>query len=162
MPAINRRRFLALAGAAVVAPLVWRGRARADSKFDFGKLRPQIDEKVSTYMDANGVPGVAIGVAHREPGGRLQQEYFHYGVASKATGVPMDESSIVLTNSISKAFTGSLLAMNVQRGAMKLDDPIQAYLPEITVPKWGDIELTLRQLATHRSGLRTCRDSCST
>jgi CubicO group peptidase (beta-lactamase class C family) len=66
----------------------------------------------------------------------------------------MDESTIVLTNSISKAFTGSLLAMNLQRGTMKLDDPIQRYLPEITVPRWGDFDITLQHIATHRSGLQ--------
>jgi CubicO group peptidase (beta-lactamase class C family) len=104
-------------------------------------------------MGANGVPGVAIGVAYRDSGGPLQQEYFHYGVASRQTGRPMDESSIVLVNSITKVFTSALLAMNIQRGVMSAQDPIQRYLTDATVPTLDGAEITLEHLATHRSGL---------
>jgi len=150
---MNRRRFLALTGVAAVTPLTLHRRAQADAKFDFARLRPQIDDKVSAYMGAHGVPGVAIGVAYRDAGGPLQQEYFHYGVASRATNAPMDEGSIVLINSITKVFTSSLLALNLQHGSLRLDDPLQAYLPDATVPVFGDKRITLEHLATHRSGL---------
>jgi CubicO group peptidase (beta-lactamase class C family) len=65
----------------------------------------------------------------------------------------MDGSSIVLINSITKAFTGSLLALNVQRGAMKLDDPLQKHLSDVQVPTFNGQAITLEHLAVHRSGL---------
>jgi CubicO group peptidase (beta-lactamase class C family) len=133
--------------------LLLRSASSASAAFDFGAIRPQIDEKVSAYMQANSVPGVAIGVAYRDGGGPLLEEYFHYGVASTATNAAMDESSIVLINSITKAFTGSLLALNVQRGAMKLDDPLQKHLSDVQVPTFNGQAITLEHLAVHRSGL---------
>ena len=153
MAAINRRRFLALISAAALAPMAWRTRAEADSKFDFARLRSQIDDKVAAYMEANKVPGVAIGIATRDGGRPLQQEYFHYGISSKATSAPMDESSIVLINSITKVFTSSLLSIGILRGLVRASDPIQTYLTDATVPTLEGKAITLEHLATHRSGL---------
>src|SRR5262249_20556032 len=59
-----------------------------------------------------------------------------------------DEDTIFEIGSITKVFTGLLLAEMVERGLVKLDDPIQKYLP-VPVPQ----EITLLHLATHTSGL---------
>lgn len=56
--------------------------------------------------------------------------------------------------SITKAFTGVLLAEAVRRGEVKLDAPARDYLPaDVPLPKAGDAPITLAHLATHRSGL---------
>ena len=60
---MRRRDFLALAGSVGASALLLRSASSASAAFDFGAIRPQIDEKVSAYMQANSVPGVAIGVA---------------------------------------------------------------------------------------------------
>ena len=42
----------------------------------------------------------------------------------------------------------------VEDGLIKLDDPIQKYLPQnITVPQYNGHEITVGDLATHTSGL---------
>ena len=56
--------------------------------------------------------------------------------------------------SITKLFTGILLAEAVNAGEVRLTDPIQAYLPEgIQAPAYKQIPISLVNLATHRSGL---------
>ncbi|SEP75309.1 serine hydrolase domain-containing protein [Microlunatus flavus] len=53
--------------------------------------------------------------------------------------------------SITKTFTAALLADAVERGEVGLDDPLARHLPELAGSDAG--ESTLRQLATHTSGL---------
>jgi CubicO group peptidase (beta-lactamase class C family) len=53
--------------------------------------------------------------------------------------------------SVTKTFTGHLLADAVERGEVRLADPLHRYLPELTGRPAG--EVTLAELATHHSGL---------
>jgi CubicO group peptidase (beta-lactamase class C family)/DNA-directed RNA polymerase specialized sigma24 family protein len=56
--------------------------------------------------------------------------------------------------SITKTFTTLLLEDMLARGEMKLDDPVEKYLPaSVRVPHWGAQKITLQDLATHTSGL---------
>jgi CubicO group peptidase (beta-lactamase class C family) len=56
--------------------------------------------------------------------------------------------------SITKVFTGILLAQAVVNGEVKLDDPISMVLPEgVTAPEYEGRSITLLDLATHTSGL---------
>ena len=56
--------------------------------------------------------------------------------------------------SITKGFTGILLADLVLRGVVSLDDPVQQHLPAgWVVPSFEQHVITLRDLATHTSGL---------
>jgi len=56
--------------------------------------------------------------------------------------------------SVTKVFTALLLAIAVQRGEARLDDPVSEHLPDGSrVPRRGDAEITLLHLATHTSGL---------
>src|SRR5687768_15234685 len=54
--------------------------------------------------------------------------------------------------SITKAFTGVLLADMVLRGEVGFDDPLSRHL-ERPRPAWRHRDATLLELATHRSGL---------
>jgi CubicO group peptidase (beta-lactamase class C family) len=47
----------------------------------------------------------------------------------------------------------------VKQGVLKLDDPIQIYLPNAKVPEAGGKKITLRHLATHTSGLPRMPDN---
>ena len=61
---------------------------------------------------------------------------------------------LVEIGSITKAFTGALLAEMASRGDLALDDPVEALLPGgVTVPSDGERRITLEDLATHTSGL---------
>ena len=67
---------------------------------------------------------------------------------------PLDAESVFEIGSITKVFTGVLLADMVRRGEVKLSDPVARLLPrDVRVPARGGKEITLLDLATHTSGL---------
>ena len=61
--------------------------------------------------------------------------------------------SIYEIGSMTKTFTGLLLAQMFAQGKVKLDDPVRELLPVGTVAKPQGSEITLLDLATQRSGL---------
>jgi D-alanyl-D-alanine-carboxypeptidase/D-alanyl-D-alanine-endopeptidase len=74
--------------------------------------------------------------------------------ASGVAGVRLDSSTVFEIGSITKVFTSALLADMVERGEVKLDDPISKYLPKtVRVPARKGKEITLLDLATQSSGL---------
>jgi CubicO group peptidase (beta-lactamase class C family) len=63
-----------------------------------------------------------------------------------------DGTTLFEIGSITKPFTGVLLADLVLRGEVSLDDPLSRHLPS-PAPAWRHREPTLLELATHRSAL---------
>lgn len=55
--------------------------------------------------------------------------------------------------SITKVFTALLLADMAVKGEVKLDDPVAKYLPAGSLSAFGNRPITLRDLASHYSGL---------
>ena len=78
------------------------------------------------------------------------------GAAARVGAAPTPETPYEM-GSITKTFTGSLLADGVERGELRLDDPLSKQLTELAGTAVG--ELTLRQLATHTAGLPAFPDS---
>jgi CubicO group peptidase (beta-lactamase class C family) len=67
-------------------------------------------------------------------------------------GAGTTADTIYEIGSLTKLFTGVLLADLVQRGSVELDDPVGALVAPNVVPQHGR-PMTLVDLATHRSGL---------
>lgn len=84
--------------------------------------------------------GLAIGVWKAG-----ERSVFAYGAAQP--------DSLFEIGSISKTFTGLILARMVAQGKARFDEPVRDLLPPGTVPKPVGREITLLDLATHRSGL---------
>lgn len=78
-----------------------------------------------------------------------------FGFSDQDAKVQADTSTIYRIGSITKPFTATVMMKLVERGVVKLDDPVELYLPEITNAKGyrEDKKITLRQLASHTSGL---------
>jgi len=71
-----------------------------------------------------------------------------------AGGAPLDADSLFEIGSITKLFTGTLLAQMAAGGELRLSDPVAGLLPaDVRVPARGDRQITLLDLATHTSGL---------
>lgn len=74
-----------------------------------------------------------------------------------ASGHPekiLDQDALFDIGSITKVFTGLLLAEMVERGDVGLEDPLVRHLPDTSsVPSQGNREIRLVDLATHTSGL---------
>ncbi len=74
-------------------------------------------------------------------------------VNGEGTPAP-DGRTIFEIGSVTKTFTGTLLADMVRRGEVRLDEPVGALLPkEVSVPERGGKRITLLDLATQKSGL---------
>jgi CubicO group peptidase (beta-lactamase class C family) len=67
--------------------------------------------------------------------------------------------SLFEIGSISKTFTGLMLARMVEEGKVRLDEPVRELLPAGTVKKPAGEEITLLDLVTHHSGLPRMPDN---
>ncbi|MGW1190790.1 serine hydrolase domain-containing protein [Streptomyces sp. NPDC002559] len=115
----------------------------------FPELTPavsrQLDRAVRQVMREAGVPGVTVGLWTPGRGSYVRA----FGVADKASGVPMSTGLNMRVGSVTKTFTVTALLTLVDRGEVGLDDPIGRYVKG--VPN-GD-RITLRDLAGMHSGL---------
>lgn len=94
--------------------------------------------------------GMVVGFINRSG----KRDYFCAGTLTMGGDKPVDENSIYEIGSISKAFTGIVLADMVVNNELKLDDPAEAYLPDtVNVPSRNGKKITLEHLATHTSAL---------
>ncbi len=68
--------------------------------------------------------------------------------------LPLDSNSVFEIGSISKVFTATLLSELAQEGKLKLDDPVQKYLPtNVHIPSRDGKVITLANLSEQNSGL---------
>jgi D-alanyl-D-alanine-carboxypeptidase/D-alanyl-D-alanine-endopeptidase len=112
------------------------------------------DEDVKTmlrYLVEDGeTPGIVLGLLEADGSTRI----FWYGSAGRDAKRPLGPKSIFEMGSITKVFTGILLADMVERGEVSLTDPVSKYLPAgVKMPTRNGKEITLLDLATHRSSL---------
>jgi D-alanyl-D-alanine-carboxypeptidase/D-alanyl-D-alanine-endopeptidase len=96
-------------------------------------------------------PGIVVGMIAADPPERC---VVGYGRLSATDQRVPDGDTVFEIGSITKVFTGILLAQAVLNGEVQLDDPISMYLPEgVTAPEYEGRPITLLDLATHTSGL---------
>lgn len=105
-------------------------------------------------MRHNGV-GIVVGLIDGP-----ERRVIAHGRASDRPGArPLDGGTIFQIGSVTKGLTTLLLADMVRRGEVSLDEPIGNLLPaEVRLPVVGR-PITLRDLATHRSGLPSMPDN---
>jgi CubicO group peptidase (beta-lactamase class C family) len=92
-------------------------------------------------------PGCALGVVKD----RRIVYARGYGMADLEHDVPITSTSAFYVGSLSKQFTAMTVALAAQQGALRLDDDIRMYLPEL--PSYAP-PITVRHLVHHTSGLR--------
>ncbi len=99
---------------------------------------------------ANRRVGLAVGVLRGE-----SRRVLGFGQVQTPVGKRTPDGRTVFEiGSITKAFTGVLLADAVRRGEVTLDAPANTYLPpDLRLNSHADRPITLLDLATHRGGL---------
>ena len=105
-----------------------------------------VDAIFEEWSDPAG-PGAAVAVTRN---GRVVYSQ-GYGSAQLEYRVPVTPSTIFHVASVSKQFTTFAVALLARDGALSWDDELHTHLPEL--PDLGR-PVTLRQLATHTSGVR--------
>ena len=110
----------------------------------------EIDKYVARAMTAFNVPGFALAVIKD---GKVAYAK-GYGLRRLGESARVDERTLFLIGSTTKAFTAAALAMIVDEGKLEWDRPIRNYLPwfEMYDP-YASQEVTVRDLLSHRSGL---------
>lgn len=111
-----------------------------------GAQERQISQLFSKYSGKN-TPGAAIAIVRN---GKMVYKN-GFGMANLEYDIPVTPSTIFHIASVSKQFTTFAILLLEKEGKLSLDDDIRKYLPE--VPDFGK-KITLRNLATHTSGLR--------
>jgi CubicO group peptidase (beta-lactamase class C family) len=108
------------------------------------------DAYVNAALAAWKVPGAAIAIV------RNDSLIYAKGYGLKEIGKPdrVDERTIFAIGSSSKAFTAAGVALLVDEGKVRWDDPAAQYLPALELyDPYATRELTIRDLLSHRSGL---------
>jgi len=115
-------------------------------------LKPILDRELAPVLEhgllgkASGGGGLVVGVMDHG-----QRRIFAYGAAKP--------DSIFEIGSITKTFTGLVLAQMVVQKKVTLDTPIRTLLPAGFVAKPEGAEITLADLATQHSGLPRMPDN---
>ena len=145
MNAPVRRTLCRLAAAVTVASILSSAAVAAQQT----AVPDEVAANVRTRVDAGWVPGIVIGVVDSSG-----VRYFAYGATAVAGGAPVDERTVYEIGSITKVFTGVLLADLAVHGEVGLDDQVRRYLPDsVRVPGTDSQPITLRLLSAQRSGL---------
>ncbi len=114
---------------------------------DPDKLR-KIDAAIDKAIDEQRLPGAVVWVEH---GG----DHYWKAYGNRAlipTEEPMTRDTIFDVASVTKVLaTTPAVMILVERGKIRLDEPVHSYIPEFTGD--GKERITVRQLLTHTSGL---------
>lgn len=111
-------------------------------------FKSKVDPFANHLIQEEIAVGIVVGIYKNG-----QRQIIGYGETKRGSGNTPDSSTVYEIGSITKTFTGTILADMVIKGEMALDDPANAYLE--TGCQLNDTlsTITLLHLATHTSGL---------
>ena len=121
------------------------------SSSDFEEPVSRARYHLRALMVEGDIPGISVAVSHR--GTLVWSEALGY--ADVEARRPASRQTLFRIQSLSKTLTSSALMRLVKVGIVRLDAPVQDYVPSF--PKKG-FPITPLQLASHRSGVRNYRD----
>jgi len=106
-----------------------------------------ISDTVFRPWNSTHSPGCSVGIA------RASQVLLTrgYGMADLESGRANTGETIFESGSVAKQFTATAVLLLARDGKLRLEDPVQKYIPEM--PTY-DRPITIRHLLTHTSGLR--------
>ncbi len=108
-----------------------------------------VDSVIEQAIQEGTIPGAVLLVGHN---GRVIYRKAYGTVLSIPTGEPMTLDTIFDLASLTKVIATTTAVMQlVERGKLRLNDPVAKYLPEFA--QNGKQDITIRQLLTHYSGL---------
>ncbi|HEX2079002.1 MAG TPA: serine hydrolase [Longimicrobium sp.] len=140
-----RRTCTLLALAALAGPLP----ARAQRPLAAG-FPPELDAYLERALREWQIPGMAIAVV------RNDSVLVAKGYGVKELGRPgrVDEHTVFDAASLTKSFTATAVAMLVDEGKMRWDDPVVQHLPDLVLPDpYLTRNATVRDFLSHRTGL---------
>ncbi len=117
------------------------------------KLNATIDQFIEDARKQEHLPGVAIGILHRDKVVKAKG----YGFGNVENQTPVTPDTVFRIGSITKPFTAVALMQQWEQGKFQLDDPIMKTLPAghkpIRSKDPAAVPVTFRHLLTHTSGI---------
>ena len=109
-----------------------------------------LDQVITEKMTEAGIAGVGAAIIIDKKLVWMKG----YGFADQTQKLAFTPDTTMNIGSISKTFTGVAMMQAVQQGKLALDEDINHYLPfKLINPYYPEEKITLRQLATHTSGI---------
>jgi CubicO group peptidase (beta-lactamase class C family) len=138
-------RFLAALACGIVSAMLGSATAAADGGPDLAA----IDRYVRSEMEAQRIPGLALGIVHSDRIVHVQG----FGQAEKS-GPDVTPQTPFLIGSVTKSFTALAIMQLSEAGRVQLDAPVQRYLPwwRVADPD-ASTQVTVRHLLYQVSGL---------
>lgn len=126
--------------------------ARVDAAMPPVKVE-DLEAVLDRDLDAARVPIFRRGMLAEGTGAGIAIGVVQHGVRRMFVFGEAKPDSIFEIGSITKTFTGLLLARMAEEGKVKFDEPVRDLLPPGAAPKPNGPEITLLDLATQHSGL---------
>lgn len=124
--------------------------AEAKESADKTSLKDSLTWALNKVYKEGNFNGFGVAIANAD--GVLYSE--GVGYANAETKEKYTQNTLQPIASISKTFIGIALMKAQEMGKLKLDDPINKYLPfKVVNPAFPDVPITIRHLATHTSSI---------
>jgi CubicO group peptidase (beta-lactamase class C family) len=107
-----------------------------------------LDDVVDRWVKADKLPALGLAIGRR---GRMLEPRFFGRMHPDAGAPPLRPNTLFLVASITKPVTATAVMMLVERGEIRLEEPVAEYVPAFAAN--GKKEVTIRHLLTHTSGL---------
>ncbi|KGA80673.1 penicillin-binding protein [Lysinibacillus fusiformis] len=107
----------------------------------------QIETFMNEALEKYHIPGASLEVIHNG------QTIFQDSWGTMSDGSVVTEDSTFLIGSVSKPLTSLAIMMLVEDGEIKLDEPIETYIPWFTYQTDGTKSITVRHLLEQTSGI---------
>ena len=118
------------------------------------RLDSQFEPFLDDYIKENKIPGIGIGIVSN--GEIIYAKTF--GLKNLDTKEPLSIHSLFHQASIAKVFVGTAIMQLVELGKINLDDRITQHLPYFTLGDIRYIDITIRQMVSHTSGMPDVMD----
>ena len=121
--------------------------AGSPAAFSAGAFDPPVEDGIRR----GAYPGAALVVGRRDTI-LFAKGYGHLTWSASSAAVDSDSTMYDLASLTKVIATATSLMLLVERGQVRLDEPVSTYIAELKGPQTAPI--TVRQLLTHTSGLR--------
>jgi CubicO group peptidase (beta-lactamase class C family) len=109
------------------------------------RLTEFIEEKCEAWR----VPGLCLAVARHGEVVYVK----NYGYRDVEQKLPVTTETVFGIASVTKSFTALATMQLLDEGRLSIDDPLSAWLPELSLPQGSEDLITIHHLLTHTSGL---------
>jgi D-alanyl-D-alanine carboxypeptidase len=152
VPSLSRSLLAASLALALAAPRTVAAQSNLATDPDVLGAERLFSAWMEGQIAYRGLPGIAVGVVHD------QQLVWAsgFGFADIKNKIPMTPQTQFRMASHSKMFAAIAIMQLREQGKLRLDDPVQKYLPWFQAKPAGDDDgvITIEQLLSHVSGLQ--------